>query len=37
MGLSSQLKMRQILRPLPVAAPHKAKFFADLSRRLVVL
>ena len=37
MGLSGQLKMRQILRPLPIAAPDKAKLFADLSSRLVVL
>ena len=37
MGLSSQLKVRQILRPLPIAAPDKAKLFADLSSRVVVL
>jgi hypothetical protein len=35
--LCSQLKVRQILRSLPIAAPHKSKFFADLSSRLVVL
>ena len=35
--LCSQLKVRQILRPLPIAAPHKAKLFADLSSRVVVL
>jgi hypothetical protein len=37
MGLSSQLKVRQILRPLPIAAPHKSKLFADFARRVVVL
>jgi hypothetical protein len=35
--LSSQLKVRQILRPLPIAAPHKSKLFADFARRVVVL